>query len=64
VDAYRLKSAKHLAALDFENVLLDPWNVVLIEWADRVKKILPKDTVWLHFRHGRHENERSIIMKR
>lgn len=64
VDAYRLKNAAHLAALDFENVLSNPRNVVLIEWADRVKKILPKDAVWLTFRHGKRENERYIIMKR
>ncbi len=64
VDAYRLKSAAHLAALDFEDVLASPRNIVLIEWADRVKKILPKNTVWLKFRHGKRENERYIIMKR
>ena len=63
VDAYRLKSARHLAALDFKDVLSNPHNVVLIEWADRVKKIIPKGAIWLHFRHGKRENERSIIMK-
>lgn len=64
VDAYRLKSAKHLAALDFEKVLADPRSIVLIEWAERVKNILPKGTVWLAFRHGKRENERHITIKR
>ena len=53
VDAYRLKDAKNLAALDFHDVLSDPRNIVLIEWADRVKKIIPKNAVWLSFRHGK-----------
>lgn len=64
VDAYRLKSAKHLVALDFKKILADPQNVVLIEWAERVKTILPKGTVWLTFRHGKRENERHITIKR
>ena len=64
VDTYRLKDVHALAALDFEDVLANPENIVLIEWADRAKDILPKSARWLMFRHGRKENERSIIIKR
>lgn len=63
IDAYRLKTAKHLEALEFNRIVRGRENVVLIEWADRVKKILPKDAIWLHFRHGRRENERRIMIK-
>lgn len=62
VDAYRLKNAAALGVLDFENVLSDPKNIVLIEWADRVKGVLPKGTAWLKFKHGRRENERTIAI--
>lgn len=60
IDAYRLKKAADLEALDFKNIVSDPLNIVLIEWADRAKGILPKGTKWLHFAHGRREHERTI----
>ncbi len=63
VDAYRLADARHLAALGMKDIFADPENVVLIEWAERAKKILPRDAVWLTFRHGKHENERHITIK-
>lgn len=66
IDAYRLKKAKDLAALDFQEIADDPQNIILIEWADRARGILPKGATWLVFAHGTRgrENERSIIMKR
>lgn len=63
VDAYRLKNARALAALGFDDVLADPKNIVLIEWAERAEDILPKDAAWLAFRHGKKENERLIDHK-
>ncbi len=60
LDAYRLSDAGELDVLDFDKVLADPKNIVLIEWADKVKEILPKDTIWLNFTHGRKETERII----
>jgi tRNA threonylcarbamoyl adenosine modification protein YjeE len=63
VDAYRLKDAKALNALQFEDILNDPKNIVLIEWAERAKELLPKSAIWLDFAHGKYENERRIIIK-
>jgi len=60
VDAYRLKKAKDLSALGFKEILDDPKNIVLIEWAEKIKKILPKNAFWLKFSHGKKENERRI----
>lgn len=61
-DAYRLKKAAHLAALGFKEILTDPKNIILVEWAERVKDIMPKNTTWLTFRHGKKENERRIVV--
>jgi len=41
IDAYRLKSAADLKAIGAQEYFSDPSSVVLIEWADRVKKIIP-----------------------
>jgi tRNA threonylcarbamoyladenosine biosynthesis protein TsaE len=61
VDAYRLKNAEQLDALDFKAVLADPRNIVLVEWADRVRSALPARAIWLRFEHGKKENERAIL---
>jgi len=47
IDAYRLHSAAELRALGVEEYFADPHVVIVIEWADRVKKILPKDVVMI-----------------
>jgi tRNA threonylcarbamoyladenosine biosynthesis protein TsaE len=60
VDAYRLKKAKDLSVLGFKEILDDPRNIVLVEWAEKMKKILPRKALWIKFRHGKKENERKI----
>lgn len=61
LDAYRLASATDLAALGFKELLRDPANILLIEWADRIRRALPKDTLWLTFAHGRTMKERMVV---
>lgn len=63
VDLYRIHSRKDLAILGFKNILKNPHNIVLIEWAGKIKTLLPKNTIWLHFKHGRNRNERIIKTK-
>jgi len=60
VDAYRIKKPRELLALGFKEILSDPQNIVLIEWAENIKRILPKETTWLRFAHGKKQNERTI----
>jgi len=49
VDAYRLKSSEELRKLRFDELLADPKNLILIEWADKVSDILPSDHTKLSF---------------
>ena len=60
IDAYRIKKPKELLDLGIKEILKNPENIVLIEWADRIKKILPGNPVWIKFEHGDKENERLI----
>lgn len=46
LDAYRLRSGAELAALGFEE-LCEGGAVVLVEWADRVREVMPAGAVWL-----------------
>ncbi len=49
IDCYRLDKPKHLKDLDFEQIIDNPKNVLLIEWAEKVKSLLPKNTIWIKF---------------
>src|SRR3989338_2364280 len=41
IDAYRT-GAKNLKILSWRDFVKNPRNIILIEWGDRIKKILPK----------------------
>ena len=49
IDAYRFDSEKDLKPLRLESKFNDPHNLVVIEWAERIKKALPKNTHWTKF---------------
>lgn len=61
IDAYRIKSAD-LLKLGIRNIFKDRKNVVLIEWADIVKDILPEGAINIEIEHTKEENERKIIL--
>jgi len=49
IDCYRIRG-KDIISLGFEEMISDPKNIVAIEWADRIRGIMPKNTIWLKFR--------------
>lgn len=49
-DAYRIKSAKEFSGLGFKKLLKNPFHIILIEWSERVKKLLPPNYFLLTFR--------------
>ncbi len=59
IDAYRLENGSDLGALEFEDIVADPGNLVLIEWAENVKSGLPADIEKIDFEYVS-ENERKI----
>jgi len=59
IDAYRATAADFLK-LGFKKIAADPKNIILVEWADRLKKLIPKSALWLKLGHGKKENERTI----
>ena len=50
IDCYRIKSYKDILGLDFQEIISNPKNIILIEWAEKVKKILPKNIIWIKFK--------------
>jgi len=60
VDCYRIKKAQDLSALNLEKLFLNPQNIIAIEWAERIEKILPKNTIIFQFKLI-NEKQRKII---
>jgi len=62
IDCYRIKKTKELLDLGFKGIIKNPKNIVVIEWADRVKKIMPKSALWIGFEFI-NEKERKITIR-
>lgn len=43
IDAYRLENGKELQVLNFEELVENKNNLIIIEWPENVKEILPAD---------------------
>jgi len=63
LDLYRIHKPKELLDLGFKKIIQDQHAIVLIEWPERIKTLLPKNTIWIILEHGKTENERIIKMK-
>lgn len=63
IDAYRIE-AEDLLKLGLREIINDPKNIVMVEWADKVRNIMPRGTFWINFKHGKKENERNITFNR
>ena len=61
LDCYRIEKAKDLAGLGLERILKDKNNLVVIEWAERIRDILPADAVWIKFEHRGKDKRRIRI---
>ena len=48
--------------LGFKDILKDPKNIIAIEWAERIKSILPKKSITLQF-DVLEKDKRKITLK-
>lgn len=51
IDTYRLENPSEILELGLEEILENKENIVLIEWAEKIEKYLPKDSTWIKFSH-------------
>jgi len=61
IDCYRISSYKDILDLDFKEIISNPKNIVVIEWAEKVRKILPRNILWIHFKIVSEKERRVII---
>ena len=62
IDAYRLDEMANLEVLGISEYLADPEVLVVVEWVERIKKIMPKGTKYYNFK-VLSEDQREIIVK-
>lgn len=59
VDAYRVGS-DDVKNLGWGEIIKNKNNVIIVEWADRIRDIIPKGSLWIKF-EWLDENKRRII---
>ena len=63
IDCYRLSHPEELLAIGWAEFLKKNDSLIIVEWADKIKNIMPADTIWLNFHQGRGEEERTVELK-
>ena len=58
VDAYRLNSSQDLIDIGIKDYLSKKTAVTVIEWANQVKNILPKNKILVKIKFGKKQNQR------
>jgi tRNA threonylcarbamoyladenosine biosynthesis protein TsaE len=62
IDAYRLESDEELINLNIKDEFNNPDNLILIEWADKVEKILPDEYIKIKFKIIDEENREIEVV--
>ncbi|MCL5438413.1 MAG: tRNA (adenosine(37)-N6)-threonylcarbamoyltransferase complex ATPase subunit type 1 TsaE [Patescibacteria group bacterium] len=62
VDLYRIDEKKDIEGLGLFEIMNEKNNIVVIEWAEKIKNILPKKRVDIYF-ENKSENERQMTIK-
>lgn len=61
LDCYRIKK-KDINLLNFKKIISEPKNIIVIEWAEKIKRFLPKNAIFISFKII-NEKEREIKVK-
>ena len=61
IDAYRLKNKKDLENIGFFDFIKQDDSIIIIEWGNKIKKYLPKQTVNIKLTILKNEQRKIII---
>jgi tRNA threonylcarbamoyl adenosine modification protein YjeE len=70
IDAYRIKALREIEVLGWHELLNDKRAIVVIEWAENIRDLIPEHAQWLRFdiegeeriitdTHGKKSNEKD-----
>ncbi|MDD5489571.1 MAG: tRNA (adenosine(37)-N6)-threonylcarbamoyltransferase complex ATPase subunit type 1 TsaE [Candidatus Moranbacteria bacterium] len=60
IDCYRVK-AQDILDLGWKEIIAGKNNIVIVEWAKRIRKIIPEKSIWVSFEHV-NKNKRKIFI--
>ncbi|MCX6738043.1 MAG: tRNA (adenosine(37)-N6)-threonylcarbamoyltransferase complex ATPase subunit type 1 TsaE [Candidatus Parcubacteria bacterium] len=60
IDCYRIKQPREILNLGLKEIISDTKNIIVIEWADKIEKILPPQAKMIRF-HFVNEKNREIF---
>ncbi|MBT4277678.1 tRNA (adenosine(37)-N6)-threonylcarbamoyltransferase complex ATPase subunit type 1 TsaE [Candidatus Falkowbacteria bacterium] len=63
IDAYRLNSSEDLTSLGITNYLSDDKTITIIEWAEKVKNLLPRNTIYINFKVNKSKRAITVSQK-
>lgn len=63
IDAYRLERISEAGHLGLKEIFKARDAIIVVEWAERIKKFVPRSALWIRFQHGRHSGQRIIETK-
>src|SRR3989338_4220420 len=62
IDCYRIEKSGEMHALNWDEKIRNPKNIIFVEWAERIEDTLPPNTVRIYFEHVG-ENKRKISIQ-
>jgi len=62
IDCYRIEKPKEILDLGFREIITNPQNIVAVEWADRIRKIMPQNAIRIVFEFI-NKDKREITIK-
>ena len=63
IDAYRVNS-KDIIDLGFKDFAGKPNSIVIIEWAERIKKLIPASALWIKFKWMSDKERKITLVKK
>lgn len=61
IDLYRIKSDNDIEGLGLEEIIKDPQNIVAIEWAEKMGRLLPRKRWEIRFEYAGEDKRRVTI---
>ena len=61
IDCYRLQEPEHMLEMGFKDIISDPENIVLIEWGEKLTKLLPRNIIRIKFKHLKEEKREITV---
>ena len=62
IDLYRIRDEQDIKGLGIDEIMGNSDNIIVVEWAEKMKDFLPKKRIELHFKYI-DENKREITVK-